>query len=87
MKRLMALATAMALLLVTFALLVLAQQGTSETPPAETHPSEPPPAEVVTPFELVLEHPFSLNENATSSSIAMRSSGTSRCSVSIGARG
>lgn len=62
--RLMTLAT-MLVLLTAFAPLVLAQQNTSETPPAETPPAEPPPAEAAPPpFELVLEDPFSLNENS-----------------------
>ncbi len=60
MKKLMTLATVMALLLVAFAPLVLAQQEAAETPPAETPPAEVPPP----PFELVLEEPFSLNENS-----------------------
>ncbi len=61
----MTMATVMALLLVAFAPLVLAQQDTSETPPAEPPPAEPPPAEPAPPpFELVLEDPFSLNEDS-----------------------
>ena len=55
MKKLMTLVTVMALLLVAFAPLVLAQQEVAETPPAETAPP---------PFELVLEDPYSLNENS-----------------------
>ncbi len=55
MKKLMTLVTVMALLLVAFAPLVLAQQEVAETPPAETAPP---------PFELELEDPFSLNENS-----------------------
>ena len=62
--KLMTLAT-MLVLLTAFAPLVLAQQNTSETPPAETPPAEPPPAEAAAPpFELVLEDPFSLNEDS-----------------------
>jgi hypothetical protein len=63
MKRLMTLATAMALLLVAFAPPVLAQQDTSEAPPAVAPSSEPPPTEAAL-FELVLGYPFSLNENS-----------------------
>lgn len=54
MKKLMTLVTVMALLLVAFAPLVLAQQEVAETPPAEAAPP---------PFELELEDPFSLNED------------------------
>ncbi len=62
MKKLMTLATVMALLLVAFAPLVLAQQEAAETPPAETPPATPPPVETTPPpFELVLEDPFSLD--------------------------
>ena len=62
MKKLMTLATVMALLLVAFAPLVLAQQEAAETPPAETPPVEPTPAETSPPpFELVLEDPFSFD--------------------------
>lgn len=59
MKKSMTLAAVMALLLVAFAPLVLAQQEAAETPPAETPPAEAAPP----PFELVLEDPFSLNED------------------------
>ena len=60
MKKSMTLVTVMALLLVAFAPLVLAQQEAAETPPAETPPAEAAPP----PFELVLEDPFSLDEDS-----------------------